>query len=269
MRIVHRIVASRSRVDLREVRALGVEPGASDGPLLVFTVGEDEVRWPEVRAWIARTEAVDFVYTTFTDEEIAGASWLALATDWHHGYPQPDDGSFGYREATYDVSGYCDQCGTGLRQVAPFQMKAEPKWGRKGILQMNWVFDELFVKRDVYQQCFQPFGIAARPVHGRRHTPLETVVQLVVDDYVDVCPDETTSQACDQCDRVKYLPHTRGPFPAAASSPPVAMVRTAQWFGSGASAHNEILVSQDVASALSDRRVRGATLQPVATTHSA
>ena len=44
----------------------------------------------------------------------------------------------------------------GAKQVSPFRMKESPNWGRRSILQMNWLFDEYFVKPEVWNAVFQP-----------------------------------------------------------------------------------------------------------------
>jgi hypothetical protein len=117
-------------------------------------IDEASDAWPAVRDWLTRHRAVDFVTTKFSSSEIAEAAWLELQPEWHHGYPQPNEGEFGYRRATYDSSDWCDECWMGLKQNAPFQMKGEPKWGRRGILQLNWVFDEYFVTPEVWSSVF-------------------------------------------------------------------------------------------------------------------
>lgn len=125
-------------------------PGGGD-PLLAFDVGEDHEQWFEIRATLDGWGVSEgHVTTKFSREEVAQARWLDLVPDWHHGYPQPDEHESRYLSVTYDLSGWCSMCGTGLRQKAPLQMKAEPKWGRRGILQLNWVFDEYFVTPEEY-----------------------------------------------------------------------------------------------------------------------
>ena len=216
-----------------------------------------------MQRWIAARRAVDIVRTNFSKQEIADARWLELVPDWHRGYPQPKEGVFGYLEVTYDTSQYCPECGIGLRQKAPFQMKAEPKWGRNGILQLNWVFDEYFVKSAVWANIFEPHGIGCRHVQNTRGKELKTVVQLVVERETDIVNDGLPMEKCTRCGRVKYIPVTRGPFPALACEPAGHMVKTRQYFGSGASAHKGVIISQVLARARSAKNIRGASVIPV------
>jgi hypothetical protein len=230
---------------------------------VTIDIDEDDPRWVQLQPMFAEWEVSDFVTTEFCDREVVAARWLELLPDWHHGYPQPRQGSFGYRRATYDLRDACEHCGAGMSQVAPFQMKGEPKWGRRGILQLNWVFDEFFVTPEVWGCVFEPQGIACRPVIDTKGAELQTVVQLVAKEEVSVSVESLMPEVCRSCRRTKYKPHTRGFFPALASQPMGAMVKTSQWFGSGASASRCVLVSQDVVRALTAAKVRGASFRPV------
>jgi hypothetical protein len=188
---------------------------------------------------------------------------LELVGGWEHGYPQPED-DFGYRRVTYDGSVGCMACGVGLRQVAPFRMRAEPKWGRRGVMQLHWVSDEFFVRPAVWSTVFEPFGSTCRPVLGPRGDELATVVQLVVDDEVDVVVDGLPRERCGRCGEWKFLPVERGPSPALAAEPSRPVARSRQWFGSGGSAYRMVVVSRDVRRALLDAMVRGVSFRPVA-----
>ena len=95
-------------------------------------------------------------------------------------------------------------------------------------------------------------------------TPLKTVVQLVVTEEVGLATDGLAHERCANCGRVKYRPVTRSFFPALTTLPTGAIARTKEAFGSGAAAHNRVLISQDLARALTAGGVRGAELKPVA-----
>ncbi len=231
--------------------------------LVTFVVDEEDSRWPNLRQWITVRGAVDVINTTFSTDELSSAPWLELVPDWHHGYPQPEQ-SFQYLEETYDLSGYCPKCGVGLRQVAPFLFKREPKWGRNQLLQVHWVFDEFFTTPEVWSTVFEPFGIGFRPVLTPGGNELKNVVQLVSDIGADVSTSGLTPETCVRCGRTKYLPATRGCFPALTGDSENPVVKTQQWFGSDASAHHCVLVAQEVRRALSEAGVRGASFRPVA-----
>lgn len=260
MRIVHRISFTSSPERQRELARLGVVVAAV-GPV-TLEVDESLASWPKLSEWLQRHRVVDFVSTKFTPKELDEARWLALAPEWHCGYPQPDEGNFGYRLATYDVTALCDRCGIGMRQIAPFQMKGEPKWGAKGILQLNWVFDEYFVTPAVWKEVFKPHQVPCRPVMNTRGEALRTVVQLVVEEECSIDVNGLPFERCSQCDRIKYLPVTRGPFPGWKGTPGSLMARTRESFGSGAGAFKGVLVAAEIARTLRAKKVRGVSLKP-------
>lgn len=264
MQILHRISIASAPEIRSELASMGIVIGANG--LVSFEIDEGHEAWARLQDWIARRRPVDVVTTKFSKQELADARWLAMVPDWHHGYPQPDELDFGYRAATYDLTSYCERCGVGLKQKAPFQMKGEPKWGKRSILQLNWVFDEYFVTPDVWASVFKSHGIECRPVLNTKGAELKTVVQLVAQEEVGIVADGllTEEAACSKCGQTKYLPVTRGPFPALTSEPSRAMVKTKEYFGSGASAHKRVLVSQALGRAVTAAKVQGASLWPVA-----
>lgn len=269
MKIMHRIALSADALVRREIDQLGVTRVRVVRGLGVtstftyFDVAESDPAWPAVREWAIRRRPIDSVTTSFSESEIASADWLELVSDWHHGYPQPED-DFGFREITYDLTDYCSECGIGARQDAPFQMRGEPRWGRRGILQLNWVFGEYFVRPEVWRSTFEPHGVSPTPVTNRKGIRLETVVQLVVDEEVSVVTDGLTAQRCPACDRTKYLGVSRSPFPSLVDQPTGHVARTREWFGTGHSASTAVLISQALTRALQGNKVRGARLIPVA-----
>lgn len=273
MVVVHRVSLRATEAQRRKLQALGVTvpvgvvlPGGGD-PHVAFDVDEDHPNWDALQRLFREWDAGDFVSTKFSKKEVEAAKWLNLVPDWHHGYPQPDELEFGYLHTTYDLSEWCDACGIGLKQKAPFQMKSEPKWGRRAILQLNWVFDEYFVTPEIWSSVFKPRGIAGRPVTNAKGAELKTVVHLVVEEQVGIVTDGLTPEQCAKCGRVKYRPVTRGFFPALTTRSTGAIVKTREYFGSGAAAHKRVLVSQDLARALVAAKVRGASFWPVQSTN--
>jgi hypothetical protein len=270
MKYVHRIGLRPTALQKQRLEELGVKLGQGIGLpgetelLFAFDVDEDHPNWPILQELFTQWRVSDIVWTTYTKREIDTARWLDLRSDWHHGYPQPDELDFGYREATFDLIDFCQRCGTGLKQKASFQMKGEPKWGKRTILQMNWVFDEYFVTPEVWSSVFEPHGIGCRPVTNRKGVELKTVVQLVVEEEVGIEMDGVQGEVCPDCGRTKYLPWTRGPFPALRSEPSGVMVKTREYFGSGGSANKAVLVSQALARAFTREKMRGASFWPVA-----
>jgi hypothetical protein len=268
MRIMHHVFIGADDKTRREFDRLGVKVELVDGggimrDHLVLDIAESDPSWAGVQAWISKRSHVDSVSPSFSEAEVEAARWLQLLSDWHHGYPQPED-DFGYRDLTYDLSAYCSMCGIGAVQKAPFRMRREPRWGRRGILQLNWVFDEYFVTPDVWATVFQPHGIASRPVLKRGGVELSTVVQLDIAEHVSIRTVGLETDVCSACGRVKYLPIKRGPLPELVEEPSGHVAKTREHFGSGASAHHAIVLSQALGAAIRAAKVRGASAHPVA-----
>lgn len=179
MKIIHRLAFRASSSQRQELESLGVRvpsgvamPGGAS--LAAFDVVEDE-SWTKVRALLETWQVSEgVVRTEFSKGEIGAADWLELGA-WHHGYPQPDEDNFGFREVTYDLADWCERCGIGKKQKAPFQMIGEPKWGRNGVMQLTWIYDELFATPHVWAGVFEPAGIGRRPVMDTRGHELTTV----------------------------------------------------------------------------------------------
>jgi hypothetical protein len=268
MRIMHHVYIEADDKTRREFDRLGLKVEFSDGGGIVrdhfvFDIAESDPSWPHVQKWISNRSHFESVSPSFSEAEVVAARWLQLDSDWHHGYPQPED-DFGYLDVTYDLSAYCSTCGFGAVQKAPFRMRREPRWGRRGILQLNWVFDEFFVTPDVWATVFEPHGIAGKPVLKRGGALLQTVVQLDVVEEVSIRTAGLDGEVCAVCARFKFLPIRRGPLPELVEEPSGHMAKTRESFGSGASAHQAIVLSQALGAAIKMAKVRGASMTPVA-----
>jgi rRNA maturation protein Nop10 len=268
MRIMHHVFIEADDKTRREFDRLGLKVEFFDGRgtvrnHFVLDIAESDPTWTDVQKWISKRTHFESISPSFSQVEVAAARWLEVLPDWHHGYPQPDD-DFGYRDLTYDLSDYCSTCGIGAVQKAPFRMRREPRWGRRGILQLNWVFDEFFVTPEVWATVFEPHGIASRPVVKRGGAELQTVVQLDVVEQVRIRTKGLDAETCPACGRLKYLPIRRGPLPEFVDEPSGHMARTSEFFGSGASAHHAIVLSQALWAAIRAAKVRGASAHPVA-----
>jgi hypothetical protein len=266
MKVSRWIAGPASSENVQALAALGVT--VAEGGWFGFWIEEADSRWPEIQAWRARKGWHDepLAETKFTATELATAKWLELSSEWVSGYPQPDSDSFGYLKVTYDDSGSCARCGIGLRQVAPFRMRGEPKWGSRGLLHLNWVFDALFTTPQIWNDVFRPAGIESMVVHDSGGQPLKTVVQLVIEETVELDMTGMHPSICDSCGVAKYQPVTRGFFPPLVGEPTHSMSKLHQWFGSGGQAFQALLMSNEVSRALSDAKVKGVRRVPVPAT---
>jgi hypothetical protein len=260
MKIIHHIGFNAKPADISYLGSLNivVNPG-----VVSFEIDENDPHWPQVKAWTAGKTTVITTRTSFTPDEILEADWLYITPNIHKGYPQPENS---YLEETYDLSDYCYTCGIGKIQKNPFILNSEPNWGKDSILQLNWVYDEYFVKPEVWRTIFQPRGIESRVVLTESDAVLSSVVQLVIDEAIDIAANPLASSRCPTCGRVKYTPHTKGRFPRLLQIPRGQIVKTKQYFGTdGTNAWQPILGSQDLVSVLRKHKIAGVGYWPADT----
>lgn len=268
MRYIHRIVFWATHAQVAELRELGMklegEAESYDKTQIhtLFLVAEDHPHWPliqaRMRAW---EDPGHIVLTEFTPRELDAARWLRMSA-WENGYALPQE-DFKFFEVTFDLTQACRLCRFGKIQTAPFRIKQEPKWGRRAIMSLNQANDELFVPPAVWETIFKPFGITCRPVANRHGKLLETVVQLVIEEEIDLLTDVlTVREICDTCGRPKYAYPRRGRFPALAREPSRAIAKTRQTFQDGLDMV-DVIISQELRRAMIAHKLRGAAFTPV------
>lgn len=267
MKFIQRTSFYMTSEQRKQIEDLGfkVPPGyglGSEVPLVAFDAAEDHPNWPVLCCLFKRWNVAPHVeYTEFTPRELDEAPWLQLCA-WTNGFPQPQD-LHAYARATFDLSHWCSKCSYGKVQNAPFRIKIEPKWGRRGIMTLHWVLEELFVPPAVWETVFKPFGITCRPVVNRSGKQLETVVQLVIDEEVDLVMDRLQVQeVCVGCGRKKYTYSSRGYHPPLAQEPSGALAKTRVAFGDGWGIR-EVIISQNLRQAMLAHKIRGAEFIPL------
>lgn len=264
MRIIHRLSLRGADSARPKLLSLGISIREDH---LHFEVDESNEKWSEVSRIAQEHSMLDYTYTKFTQSELDDARLLSMWPTWHCGYPMPDN-DFGYRELTYDLSNWC-RCGIGKVQKAPFRLRQEPNWGKNSIMQVHWVYDEFFVKPEVWEQVLKPFGIETIPaLRYRTGLELKTVVQLKIDG-IAASEVNTTSlpyERCDECGRIKYLPHKRGMFPTflKVEENSKLVFKTREYWGSGGSAFRQIIVTHRLYQAITNANLKGVSFVPVA-----
>lgn len=266
MKITYRFSISWNSTRVAQLERLGqvVEqrvPEAPDGGIAICLVEEGQPGWVEVSELIRNWKAFTYVTTEFTPEEIAGADYCRLIGEHNNGYPQPEDE---FIPVTYDTSDYCETCGTGLKQNAPFRVRNNLKWGRNDFLKLFLIPDEFFMRSEGWQSLLAPICVAAREVADVRGKPLESVIQLDIDERVALDMGDAEGQACSDCGRQRYAPHNRGFFPAPLGRPDAPIFRSQEYFGVGHSGFNCILVNASVAAFIQSKGLRGVRLWPCA-----
>lgn len=229
----------------------------------VLVIGEEDDKWTEVSRLATQFSLSDIVTSEFSSKEIRAANFLRLTCNWHHGYPQPED-EYAYRYTTYDPTYYCERCARGLVQRAPFRLCAEPKWGRKSVMRLNWVEDEYFVRPEVMGAVFKPFGIRCRDVYSDKEKKLESVVQLEIPQTeISHFMGSHPHVVCDVCGEIKYEGVQNGFFPALCEDCDLPIFKTIEYFGSNLQAYRAVVISQSLCNAIQESGIRGFSFVPL------
>jgi hypothetical protein len=291
VRINHRIVGRSEEPFWDEIDELGLayERSASTG-LSILNITEDAPDWSYVRRLCEIHRVLSQVSNLFSTQEVESAAWLTMHARGHHGYPMPDD-DFSYREATYDVRAYCSRCGIGAIQNAPFRIRGEFRAPRSHFIQLNWIFDEFFVRTPVaaalVDSKIQGVSFLAPMLH-KRNEPSRDVVQMKIEFALPPAIHTANLQPVTcvlkneewrtetpamwlppedlpYCGRRKYHMAHAGPLRLSRTAFDGApdVVKTTEWFGSGASACHEVIVSARFRRLVTARAWRGVSFEPV------
>jgi len=291
MEIVHRIVSLNSPEFEEDLDKLGVKYEYEDSAstTVILLIPETNKIWPKVKELVDKHRVFDNPSVQYTDEEKKAALWFYIGATGHFGYPQPS-GDFGYIEMTYDTSNYCSLCGIGGQQKAPFRFSGEPKSRHSHFIQLNWVFDEIFIRPEVriVFDAEKVSGIAYEPaiIHKSEKT-LASLQQLRIlhnapPGLLTAKLNKVTCKINNEeshvrpkhhqddwkkvfCGRVKYHYPTKclteyrnGTFRGAPD-----ILKSSEWFGSGGSASQLIIVSRRVADIVTERKWRGLYFVPI------
>lgn len=190
----------------------------------------------------------DYPYYEYSIEEIETADYFVLK-DWYGcGYPQPDR-NFKYESISFDSSKICQGCGCGRIQTNNLRVNKLSKHGFWGF--SAWLFDEIFVSKNVYNEVFAPYGIEKRDVI-KAGVKLEDVFQLiipVIDESIDLS--NRKKEICTICGETKYtMQHFAYPFFPLHNHPLPGIYKTKEYFGSGHEAQHVLIISKDIVNKL-------------------
>ena len=165
MQLRHQLNFWANTEDVEAFEKIGISLNEGHQRLLIT---EDDPRWPAVSELIEGMDVVNAVGSVFSKQEYDKASVLALRTN-EVKYPQPEDDYFRFTfseksgcpgvDRASDEMGRIKGCGSGYVQTSPFRLKSLPKMEKLHIFGLHWQFDALFLRRDIYEQYFQPLGL--------------------------------------------------------------------------------------------------------------
>ena len=250
MRLLHRLVVAKHLH--KQFRLAGVDLDdyeddfSRQASFVVVTMCQDDAKWlalgPVADKYCSELHTIE---TEFAQNELAVASTLCFESKSTTGYPQPVEENR-WRTLTYDLTNYCSLCGVGAVQKAPIRLKGEVKWGRRLTTQLNWIPDEVFVPRALWESLFKPAGIDCWPVLTAAEKPIESAVQLKIDQTVELeLPPEQPRTRCPSCGRVKFAFKFQGYWPRARSHS-FAIAKSLQDFGYEHQAFRGLFVGHDM-----------------------
>jgi hypothetical protein len=198
------------------------------------------------------------VGTSFDANDLRKSNIFLFEGSWPNGYPQPED-NFGYMDVTYDTSKYCRTCGIGAYQNASFQIKQEPKWGKRKMFELNWVLDEIFVRKDLYVELFEKLGIEHRPVLQYKTKKIfnDTIQLIIPYSEVPLNLKNYEFEICAECNAKKYTPKIKGFFAGFdGKTPDFQILKSKEYFGSGGQAFQRIFITKEVLNNLKNLGVK-------------
>jgi len=227
---------------------------------VTFDIAEDDERWEAVNALFRTWGGTHVPSTKFTAAELNSASYLNINSTW---YCISDDE---YLDNFEDRSSACNRCGIGRKQIHPYRMRMEPKWGTRHVMQYYGHADELFVRPEVWHDVFKPFGIGCLPVFKKNtDQELKTVVQLKVDKVSDsyLQTEKLDYEVCSECNQMIFDLVRRGPLPNFQHDPRCHMFKTRERFCPSARVFQEIIISQDLYQAIKKSKIKSLRYIPV------
>lgn len=256
MKIIHIIYNEWTKGQVKKLLSYGikVEEGYDR-----FDIEEGDLYF-SLKHLFAKWAVAESFGTIYNSKDVNESKLLVYVSTWVNGYPQPAE-TDEYLELTYDLTDYCNVCGIGAKQDAPFRIKKQPKWGNKKLFELEWIFDEIFVRRDVYESVFMPLGIEAIPVLlYKKDTEIDDTVQLKIP-KIDIANrlalENQPYSICENCGRKKYIHKIKGYVPGFTSDiGSLQIFKCNEVFGEQLLAHNKIFITSDLLKNLHSHKIK-------------
>lgn len=239
MKIFHQYITTWNDKQVKKLEKFGVKILKPNQPVNVYEDCGNGLKDYLDNLSIFHVKGVEF-----SSEELNNAEYSVLNQILLIGYPMPDSNG-GYLERTFNTDNYCSECGIGLEQKEAFYIKKVPSKKTK-IFSLNWVYDELFVEREYYNEIFKPLGYKFRDVRSssKPYAIIDSFVQLVIptiDESLDISGFDY--EICNTCHYKKTHPTLTNFFPLQ-DNPLQTIYKSKEYFGSGASARKKIFLSK-------------------------
>lgn len=247
-----------------------------------FFLYENDPDFEKIKQEISKFLEPQVIATEYEKTDMQTAEWFIVNTGEYQ-YPQPDDG-FGYLNATFNLDNYCTLCGIGKVQNAPYRLKTIPKQFNSQFWGLHWAFDAIFVRQET-KDILEKEKIAgiqfSNPVIHKTIIQIEGFYQLHIDKVLDKGFDSynataitckynneenlNTDKGIKCCGRIKFHhPKVGGYlFDKTIFGKRFDIVKSYEYFGSGASANRLKIVSKKFKDIVEKNKLKGLSFIPV------
>lgn len=249
---------------------------------LEFHLYQDDFNFDKHERAFATFDISHQIGTIYEQHDIKNAEWFIIRTGEYQ-YPQPD-GDNGYLDATFNLDNYCNNCGMGKYQIAPFRLKTPPKQLKLQFWGLHWEHDAIFV-RDETKKLFETENIKgisfSNPklhkdnslIDNWNQLHIETILEKGLDYYntpMTNCNNSSvelfnTDKSRHFCNRIKYYhPRIGGyTFDKSIFNSDFDIVQSNEYFGSGGSAYRLQIISKRLKTIIEQNRLKGLTFIPI------
>lgn len=245
-----------------------------------FYLNEDNPNFTALKSEIDKFKIEPQTGTIYEKSDIEKAEWFIVSTGQYQ-YPQPEDG---YLEQTFDLENYCNLCGIGRVQNAPFRLKTEPKQHNNQFWGLYWEYFAVFVRKETKSilEKEKIKGISfSRPVLNKKNIEIDGFYQLHIDTILHKGFDNYNTKAitcklnneedCNTdlhakyCGRIKFHhPRIGGYlFNKTIFNPDFDIAQSNEYFGSGGSANRIQIVSKRFKELIEKNKLKGLSFTPI------
>lgn len=247
-----------------------------------FYLYEDNPKFENLKKEVSKFLKPQVIGTEYEKTDIKNAEWF-IVNAGEYQYPQPED-DFGYLKTTFNTENYCEKCGIGKLQNAPYRLRTIPKQHNNQFWGLHWEFEAIFVRQET-KNILEKENIKAihfsNPVLNKKNIPIEDFYQLQIgiilekgfDNYnaqtitckIDNEENWNTNNNLKYCGKIKFHhPRIGGYlFDKNIFNPNFDIVESSEYFGSGASASRLQIVSKRVKNLVEQNKLKGLSFIPI------
>ena len=151
----------------------------------------------------------------YSKKELEEAPYLKIWLRKYSGYPQPEsiNAKKSYKNYTYDVTNFCENCGSGLVQNNSFYLKKSFNIKKLRFGGVYWVYDTFFITNELHDLFVKEgfTGIEFLPVKNiKTKETMDHILQLKINDIFPVKMKYETKKIidCKVCNQKRDLIRT-------------------------------------------------------------